>query len=110
VARVYLDEDVSVLLADLLRSRGIDAVTSRDEKMLGKSDQEHFQYARSKKRTIITHNRVDFERIYSSAAEKVIHHYGIICLSRKRDVFETAHRIVLFLAKEKNIENQLWYL
>lgn len=110
MARVYLDEDVSVLLAELLRSRSVDAVTARDEKMLGKSDEEHFQYACTHQRTIITHNRVDFEHLYSSAVEKSIHNYGIICLSRKRDVFETSRRIILLLAKEKDIENQFWYL
>lgn len=37
---LYLDEDVSVLLSELLRGRGFIAVTTRDAEMLGKSDRE----------------------------------------------------------------------
>jgi len=109
VARVYLDEDVAILLADLLRSRGIDVTTAREEKMLGKPDEEHFQNACTHQRIIITHNRTDFEQLYSKAIEKSIRHYGIICISRKRDIFNIARRIVALLAREKNLENQLWY-
>lgn len=45
MARVYLDEDVSVLIATLLRGRNIEATTARDEQMLGKSDHAHLERA-----------------------------------------------------------------
>ena len=32
--RLYLDEDVNVLVADLLKARGFDAVTVRDARKL----------------------------------------------------------------------------
>ena len=35
---LYLDEDVNVLVADLLRGRGFVAVTTRDESQLENSD------------------------------------------------------------------------
>ena len=39
-ASLYLDEDMNNMVATLLRSRGIDAVTVQKSEMLGKSEQE----------------------------------------------------------------------
>ena len=44
-ASLYLDEDMNNMVATLLRSRGIDAVTVQKSDMLGKSDQEQLAYA-----------------------------------------------------------------
>jgi len=110
VVRVYLDEDVSVLIAELLRARGVDAITARDLSMLGKSDEEHFQKSVELERIILTHNRVDFENLYTSFIEEGRDHEGVIVLSRKRDVYNTAHRLIHFFAHHKNTQNQLWYL
>jgi predicted nuclease of predicted toxin-antitoxin system len=38
--RLYLDEDVNVLVADLLRARGFDAITVRDAGQLRATDAE----------------------------------------------------------------------
>lgn len=58
---LYLDEDVHVLVADLLKARGFDATTAREAEQLQKSDTEQLTYAVSQGRTLLTHNRVDFE-------------------------------------------------
>lgn len=110
MARVYLDEDVSVLLASLLSARGIDALTARDAAMLGKADVEHFEFATSTQRVLLTHNRVDFERIYSTSLQAPLTCAGIICLTRKRDVYTLARRVAQFFASHPSLENQLWYL
>ena len=47
---VYLDEDVSVLVAVLLQAKGFDAVTTRDEKMLAKPDPAQLAHAVSMER------------------------------------------------------------
>lgn len=60
---LYLDEDVDVLVADLLRARGFVAVTTRDAGQLGSSDQEQLAYAASQAKTFLTHNRADFEAL-----------------------------------------------
>jgi hypothetical protein len=39
-APLYLDEDVSVLVATILQARGLDAVTTRDVGKLGRTDAE----------------------------------------------------------------------
>ena len=61
--RLYLDEDVNVLVADLLKARGFDALTVRDAGQLHASDEERFAYAVSQERTLVTHNRTDFEEL-----------------------------------------------
>ncbi|MEA5625066.1 DUF5615 family PIN-like protein [Nostoc sp. UHCC 0251] len=43
--RLYLDEDVHVLVADLLKARGFDAITARDAGKLQISDEEQLAYA-----------------------------------------------------------------
>lgn len=58
---LYLDEDVSVLVADLLHGRGFVAVTTRDEGQLQNSDAEQIAYAVRQQKTLLTHNRADFE-------------------------------------------------
>ncbi len=57
---VYLDEDVDVLVASLLNSRGFEATTAKQAGQLGKTDVEQLEYAISKKAAILTHNRNDF--------------------------------------------------
>jgi predicted nuclease of predicted toxin-antitoxin system len=71
---LYLDEDVNVLVADLLRARGFDIVSARDAGQLHATDAEQLAYAVNQARTLVTHNRTDFEelvykRFYGNKAE-----------------------------------------
>ena len=61
---LYLDEDVSVLLAELLKARGFKAITTREAKMLGAGDKEQLEYAIRKEKVFLTHNRSHFEKLY----------------------------------------------
>jgi superfamily II DNA helicase RecQ len=110
VARVYLDEDVSVLIATLLRGRNITATTARDEQMLGQSDEAQLERAIALESILVTHNRVHFERLHRHWIEHHLHHYGIILLIRRRDVYLTARKLTQFLAQHDTLENQLWYV
>jgi predicted nuclease of predicted toxin-antitoxin system len=60
---LYLDEDVSVLVADLVRARGFTALTTREAGQLHASDTEQLAYAVSRHKTFLTHNRADFEAL-----------------------------------------------
>lgn len=60
---LYLDEDVNVLVADLLKARGFDVLTVRDAGQLQASDEEQLACAVSQRRTLVTHNRSDFEKL-----------------------------------------------
>ncbi|MBV9384927.1 MAG: DUF5615 family PIN-like protein [Chroococcidiopsidaceae cyanobacterium CP_BM_ER_R8_30] len=54
---LYLDEDVDVLVAALLRARGFVATTAQELGQLQKSDKEQLAYAVSQHKTFLTHNR-----------------------------------------------------
>jgi predicted nuclease of predicted toxin-antitoxin system len=63
---LYLDEDVDVLIADLLRARGFSMLTTRDAGRLHATDEEQLAFAATAQRTLVTHNRLDFEALHHS--------------------------------------------
>jgi Domain of unknown function (DUF5615) len=60
---LYLDEDVNVLVAALLRARGFTALTARQAGQLHNSDARQLAYAVNQRKTFLTHNRTDFEAL-----------------------------------------------
>ncbi|WP_253860527.1 DUF5615 family PIN-like protein [Microcystis aeruginosa] len=73
-----MDEDMSALVATLLRSRGLDVTTVPEQSTLGKTDSEQLEFAASLGRCLVTHNRVDFERLHLQFIEEGREHCGII--------------------------------
>jgi predicted nuclease of predicted toxin-antitoxin system len=69
-AALYIDEDMSALVATLLRSRGLDVTTVPEQETLGKTDYQQLEFATSLNRCILTHNRVDFERLHFQYMEE----------------------------------------
>jgi uncharacterized protein with PIN domain len=61
--RLYLDEDVDVLVAEMVRAHGFDALTTREAGRLGESDEAQLTFATAEGRVFLTHNRVHFERL-----------------------------------------------
>lgn len=108
---LYLDEDVSVLLSELLRGRGFIAVTTRDAEMLGKSDREQLRYAVESKYILLTHNRVDFERLHEEYRESSEGHYGII-IAKRRNEYSVLKRLLRILNQvtADEIKNQIRYI
>lgn len=80
---LYHDEDVSALIAELVRARGFSVLTTLKAGNLGKSDAEQLEFAVSKKRVLLTHNRVDFEILAKEYFEQDKTHYGIIIAVRR---------------------------
>lgn len=108
---LYLDEDVHVVIADLLQGRGFLAKTVRDVGQLEKSDEEQLAYAVSQRKTLLTHNRHDFEalaREYASAGKT---HYGII-LAVRYPPYEIVRRLMRFLndVTADEMKNQVRYI
>lgn len=79
---LYLDEDVHVLVADLIKARGFQALTTRDAGQLQNSDPQQLVYAITHQKTLVTHNRVDFERLARKYFERDQKHYGVILAVR----------------------------
>ena len=109
-AAFYVDEDMSALVATLLRSRGLDIRTVPEQKTLGKTDSEQLEFAAYLGRCLLTHNRVDFERLHLQYMQEGRQHAGIIVVPQK-NAYEVAQRIGLLanalMANE--IMNQLLY-
>ena len=110
--RLYLDEDVSVLVADLIRAHGFDVKTTRDAQNLGHSDLEQLVFSTTEQRTLLTHNRVDFERLHTEVLHQHKPHAGILIASRRASDFELARRLLTVLDRftADELHNQLRYL
>ena len=107
----YLDEDVDVLIAELLRSRGFESTTVRQANQLGKTDAEQLQYAVSKGAALVTHNRSDFEKLAQEYFEAKKQHFGII-IAVRHPYQEIVRRLLLILdsTTADEMENQIVYV
>ena len=111
---LYLDEDVNVLVADLLKAKGFDAITAitaRDAGQLHATDAEQLAYAVSQARALVTHNRIDFEALVQTYFEAEQMHYGMIFAVR-RSPQEIAQRLLVILNQvtADDMQNQVRYI
>lgn len=93
---LYLDEDVSVLVAELVRARGFVALTTRDAGRLHTSDVDQLAYAVNHHKTLLTHNRADFETLSQTYAATGQTHAGII-IAVRHPPYEIVRRLLLIL-------------
>ena len=93
---LYLDEDVSVLIADLVRVRGFTVLTTQEAGMLGKDASDQLAFAVSRQATVLTHNRDDYEELareYFAAGQT---HSGII-IAVRRPPYELCGKVLSVL-------------
>jgi hypothetical protein len=93
---LYLDEDVDVLLAHLLRGRGFSAATTLEANRLGTSDLDQFLYATAQGKTILTHNHRHFAELAKEHFEAGQHHTGVIIADR-HPTYEILRRLLRIL-------------
>lgn len=108
---LYLDEDVDVLVADLVRARGFQATTTQQAGQGGSSDADQLAYAVSRQMALLTHNRDHFEALAQQYFAAGRAHYGIIVAVR-RPPYELARRVLTILnhVTADEMENQLRYV
>lgn len=108
---LYLDEDVAVLVADLVRARGYSALTTREAKQLQQSDAVQLEFAVNNQRVFLTHNRADFEKLAQEYYEKGQDHYGII-IAVRHPPYEIARRLLIILDQvtADEMKNQVRYI
>lgn len=108
---LYLDEDVDVLLADLVRARGFVVLTSREASQLGAEDVRQLEHAVSLGMAMFTHNRTDFEALAEHYFTEGRSHCGII-IAVRRPPYEIARRLlaILNLVTSDEMENQIRYI
>jgi predicted nuclease of predicted toxin-antitoxin system len=109
--RVYLDEDVDVLLAPLLAAHGVDGVTTLAAGNLRRPDEEQLSFALQESRVIITHNRNDFENLAIAWWGQQRDHAGIVLAIRRSDTYELLRHIlpVLHLFDQAGWQNTVLY-
>ena len=76
--KVYLDEDLSPVIAALLRKHGIDATTAQGVGNVQLDDRAQLAYAAREGRAIVTANVVDFIDLAREAVATNAEHAGII--------------------------------
>ena len=108
---LYLDEDVDVVLSHLVRARGFSVTTTQEAGNLGNTDADQLAFAAGQGKTILTHNRVDFEALARRYIENKNAHSGIIIASRRHPK-ELARGVLVLLNSltADEIENQVRYI
>lgn len=108
---LYLDEDVDVLLADLVRARGFSVTTTRDAGNLGAKDENQLAYAVEQGFVLFTHNRLDFETLAKSYFSNNRHLAGIV-IAIRHPVHELARRLLIILnhVTADEMQNHLRYM
>lgn len=84
--RLYLDEDITPLLARLLRERGHDAISCREISATGITDEDQLERATELGRAILSSNYGDFIRIGRACVRDGRTHGGIIISYHQIDV------------------------
>jgi len=108
---LYLDEDVNVLIADLLRARGFQATTTQAAGQIGATDVNQLAFATNQRKAILTHNRMHFEALAQRYFEERKTHSGIV-IAVRRPPKELSRRILILLDSmtADEIENQIRYI
>ena len=99
------------MLADMLRTRGIDCLAAREAGTLGQSDPEQLTFASFHNRAIITFNIVDYLRLAVTWADEGREHAGII-VSDQLQLPELLRRVLRLIAHHQNqdLHNQVLWL
>ncbi len=88
--KVYLDENLSPVIARLLRDRGVDAISAHEAGRHQADDRAQLIFATGEDRVIVTADVGDFLVLSSRAIAANIQHAGIIAIpaSFRGDEFE----------------------
>ena len=76
--KVYLDEDLSPSIAELLRQRGMDATSAQHIGHAQLDDRAQLGYATLEGRAVVTANVVDFIQLAHEAVAANTEHGGIV--------------------------------
>jgi hypothetical protein len=108
---LYLDEDVEVLVAALLRARGFVAVTTLEAGHLGASDSDQLLHATNLGKAILTHNRRHFAELARNCVAAGQHHAGIIIATR-HPTYELLRRLLRIMnnVTADEIRDQVRYI
>lgn len=109
--QLYLDEDVDILIANLVRARGFSVTTTQEAAHIGSSDEEQLAHAVIVESTFLTHNREDFESLGKEYFATGREHHGII-IAVRRSPYEIVRRLLVIMSEftADEMKNQLRYI
>jgi len=107
----YFDEDIQSGLAEALRIRGVNLLTTMEAGMIGSDDIHQLIFASENKRSLVSYNKRDFARLHYQWMSKQKTHQGII-LSDQLAIGVVLRRLMrlYFSVKSKDMLNRLEYL
>lgn len=108
---LYLDEDVSALVAKLIRARAFAVLTTLEADRIGATDAEQLEFAAGRGMAILSHNRADFEALAREYVATEKHHGGMI-LAVRRSPYELARRLLALLNRftADEMDDQIRYI
>jgi hypothetical protein len=106
-----LDEDVYFGVAQGLRRRGFDILTTIEAGRTGSTDEDQLFFAASQGRSIFTFNRGHFAELHSRILAEGKHHFGII-VSRQLNVGAVVRMVSAFLSSRRSddLKDQLFWI
>jgi hypothetical protein len=108
--RLYFDEDVAHSVVENLRQRGFDVLSARDAGCLHLDDDAQLAFAVAEQRTLVSHNRCDFEERHRRCLAEEQMHHGIILAKRRPGAAVVARLLTLLGTVTANeMINQLRY-
>jgi len=109
--RLYLDENLPVILASLLSAHGVDCLTARQAGNLSLSDEEQLVFTTNERRVLFTFNCKDFLELAKHWHVAGRTHAGII-LSKEFALSELVRRFRHLVIHRRNhdLTNQILWL
>ncbi len=109
---LHLDEDVDPLIGKLVQARGFYSFTTTQMAGMNEAeDAQQLSYAAEAGKTILTHNRRDFEALAREYFELGKTHFGIV-IAVRRPPAQIARRVlgILNTTSREEMKNQLIYI
>ena len=105
--KFYTDEHVARAVVRGLRQRGVDVLTVPEAGLLGASDQDHLEYAKTEGRVIFTLDD-DILRLHAAGVE----HAGIVYVSQQTSISEIIYGLMLVyqILEPENMMGHIEYL
>ena len=99
--KLYLDEDLSPTIAEILRRKRIDAIAAYEAGNIQLEDRSQLDYATREGRAIVTANVVDFIELAHAAVASNTEHAGIVLVpsSFRGDEFQAIANAVFEAVK-----------
>ena len=108
---LYLDEHIQLAVAEALRTRGVDVLTTQEAGNIGLGDLSQLAFAGKSRRSLLSYNKRDFTKIHYVGVKLKRTHGGII-LSDQLAVGIVLRRLMrlYFSLTSDDMKNRLEYL